>query len=215
MAVLSNKTKKLEIQIDEFLDKVLNGALVFKQGVKYYLMKQNDLFQERLEEIATLENDADTLRRTIETKLYMHTLIPEHRGDVLGLLESSDKVLNITQETLYQFDVESPEILPELEQLFLELTDVSISAVESMVSAIRSYFRDVNLVRDYINKTIFFEKESDKLSDKIKRMIFGNESIELARKIHMRYYAYHIENIADAAEDVCDRLAIAVIKRYG
>jgi uncharacterized protein len=215
MAVFEKKTKKLEIQIDEFLDKVLNGALVFKQGLKYYLMKQTDLFQERLKIIDTLENDADTLRRTIETKLYMHTLIPEHRGDVLGILESSDKVLNKTQETLYQFDVEAPEILPELETLFLELTDVSISAVESMVSAIRAYFRDVNLVRDFINKTIFFEKESDKVSDKIKRMIFQNDNIELAQKTHIRYYAYHIESIADMAEDVCDRLAIAVIKRYG
>jgi len=30
----------------------------------------------------------------------------------------------------------------------------------------------------------------------------------------MRYFAYHIEQIADEAEDVCDRLAIATIKRY-
>jgi len=29
----------------------------------------------------------------------------------------------------------------------------------------------------------------------------------------MRYFAYHIEGIADEAEDVCDRLAIAPIKR--
>jgi uncharacterized protein len=215
MAVFVKQTKKLEIQIDEFLDKVLNGALVFKEGVKYYLMKQRELFEEKLKEIDAMENDADTLRRTIETKLYMHTLIPEHRGDVLGLLESTDKVLNKTQETLYQFDVEAPEILPELEQLFLDLTEVSISAVESMVSAIRSYFRDVNLVRDFINKTIFFEKESDKVSDKIKRLIFQNKDIDLASKTHIRYYAYHIESIADVAEDVCDRLAIAVIKRYG
>jgi uncharacterized protein len=215
MAVFVKQTKKLEIQIDEFLDNVLNGALVFKQGIKYYLKKQTDLFQEKIIEIGGLEKDADTLRRAIETKLYMHTLIPEHRGDVLGLLESTDRILNKTQETLFQFDVEEPEIMPELEQLFLELTDVSISAVESMVSAIRSYFRDVNLVRDFINKTIFFEKESDKVSDKIKRMIFRNDSIDLAKKTHIRYYAYHIESIADAAEDVCDRLAIAVIKRYG
>jgi uncharacterized protein len=215
MAIFVKQTKKLEIQLDEFLDKVLNGALVFKQGVKYYLTKQTDLFCDRLKEIDIMENAADTLRRTIETKLYMHTLIPEHRGDVLGLLESSDKVLNKTQETLFQFDVEKPEIIPELEPLFIELTDVSISAVESMVSAIRSYFKDVNLVRDFVNKTIFFEKESDKVSDKIKRMIFDNKELDLARKIHIRYFTYHIESIADVAEDVCDRLAIAVIKRYG
>ena len=214
MAVFE-KTKKLEIQIDEFLDKVLTGALTFKQGVKYYLSKENDLFQEKLKELEKLENDADNLSRTIETKLYMHTLIPDHRGDVLGLLESSDRVLNLTEETLYQFDVESPEIFSALEPLFLELTESSIYAVESMVGAIRAYFRDMALVRDHINKVIFFEKESDKISDKIKRIIFMNENMELAKKMHIRFFAHHIENISDAAEDVCDRLAIAVIKRYG
>lgn len=214
MSVFLKKTKKIELQIDEYLDKVLNGALVLKQGIKYYLNNQIELFKERLAELDTLENDADSLRRTIETKLYMHTLIPEHRGDVLGLLESSDKVLNITKETLFQFDVEIPIILNEFVPLFNELTDVTISAVESMVSAVRSYFLNIQLVRDHINKTIFFEKESDKIADKIKRMIFADPDLDLSQKMHIRYFAHHIEIIADAAEDVTDRLAIAVIKRY-
>jgi len=35
----------------------------------------------------------------------------------------------------------------------------------------------------------------------------------LSRKIHLRYFALHIENISDYAEDVADRLTISVIKR--
>jgi hypothetical protein len=38
-------------------------------------------------------------------------------------------------------------------------------------------------------------------------------NIDLSWKVHMRYFAYHIETISDEAEDVCDRLAIATIKR--
>ena len=214
MSLFLKKTKKLEVQIDEFLDKVLNGALVLRQGVRYYLNNQSELFHERLKEIDTLENDADNLRRTIETKLYMHTLIPEHRGDVLGLLESSDKVLNITKETLFQFDVENPNLFPDVVPLFNELIEATISAVESMVSAVRSYFLNIQLVRDHINKTIFFEKETDRIADKIKRMIFADSDLDLSQKIHIRYFAHHLEIIADAAEDVTDRLATAVIKRY-
>jgi predicted phosphate transport protein (TIGR00153 family) len=214
VSILLKKTKKLEIQIDEFLDKILTGALVLRQGVKYYLNNQIELFHERLVEINALENEADSLRRTIETKLYMHTLIPEYRGDVLGLLESSDKVMNTMKETLFQFDVENPIILPEFLPLFLELIEATISAVESMVSAVRSYFMNMQLVRDHINKTIFFEKESDKIADKVKRMIFADPDLDLSQKVHIRYFAHHIETIADAAEDVTDRLAIAVIKRY-
>jgi len=213
--MLLKKTKKLEVQIDEFLDKVLNGGLVLKQGIKYYLNNQNEHFEESLRDIDKTENDADTLRRTIETKLYMHTLIPEQRGDVLGLLESTDKVLNSCKEVLFQFSVEKPQISEDLKSDYIDLTDTSVSAVECMIGAVRSYFSEFRMVRDNINKALFFEKESDKLADKLKRDIFSKENIDLSVKMHIRYFVYHMDKIADAAEDVCDRLSIAVIKRYG
>jgi predicted phosphate transport protein (TIGR00153 family) len=145
----------------------------------------------------------------------MHTLIPEQRGDVLGLLESTDKVLNSCKAVLFQFAVERPDIPEEYKQDYTDLADTSISAVECMISAVRAYFSEFQMVRDNINKTLFFEKESDKLADKLKRSIFANDKLDLSAKMHIRYFVYHIDQIADAAEDVCDRLSIAVIKRYG
>lgn len=208
------KTRELELQIDEFLDFIINGALIFKQAVKFYLNGEIDQFEERLNEIDKTESNADTLRRTIEEKLYVKTLIPENRGDVLGLLESTDKVLNLIAETLAQFSVEIPKISLDVQSLFFELTEATISSVEYLVTALRSYFTNITLVRDNIQKVIFYEKESDKIADKIKRTVFQSNNLELAEKIHMRYFVYHIERIADEAEDVCDRLSIAVIKRY-
>ncbi len=213
MALLFKKTKLLEAQIDEYLDCVVRGALLFRQGVKYYLENSMDDFEERLNDLDSLESHGDQLRRQIETSLYEHTLIPESRGDVLGLLESTDAVLNTMNETLMQFSVEIPELIPELHQMYIELAEVSTAAVEAMVLAIRAYFRDLNAVRDHINKVQFYENESDKIARKIKRIVFRKD-LRLSHKIHMRYFAYHIENIADEAEDVTDRLAIATIKRY-
>ncbi len=213
MAVLFKKTKLLEGQIEEYLDCVVQGALLFRQGVKYYLQNRMDDFEARMNDLDNLESTGDHLRRQIETSLYEHTLIPESRGDVLGLLESTDAVLNTMDETLMQFSVEIPELIPELHQMYIELAEVSTAAVEAMVLAIRSYFRDLTAVRDHINKVQFYENESDKIARKIKRIVFRKD-LRLSHKIHMRYFAYHIENIADEAEDVTDRLAIATIKRY-
>ena len=213
MAVLFKKTKVLEAQIEEYLDCVVRGALLFRQGVKYYLENRMDDFEARMNDLDNLESHGDQLRRQIESSLYEHTLIPESRGDVLGLLESTDAVLNTMDETLMQFSVEIPELIPELHQMYIELAEISTAAVESMVLAIRSYFRDLNAVRDHINKVQFYENESDKIARKIKRIVFRKD-LRLSHKIHMRYFAYHIENIADEAEDVTDRLAIATIKRY-
>ncbi len=213
MAVLFKKIKNLEAQIDNYLDMVVKGGFLFKQGIKYFLEEQTEEFESRLVSIDTTESDADNLRRKIEKRLYTETLIPESRGDVLGLLEACDKVLNKTAETLHQFSVEIPFILPEVKNYYLELTDISVSALEEMVAAVRSYFTDINQVRDHINKVQLYESESDKIAEKIKRIVFRSD-IRLSQKMHMRYFALHIESIADEAEDVCDRLSIAAVKRF-
>jgi len=213
MAILFKKTKNFEIQIDNYLDLVVKGGFLFKQGVKYYLNEQNDEFEKRLASIDRTESDADNLRREIETHLYSETLIPESRGDVLGLLEACDRVLNTTAETLLQFSVEIPFIMPEVKDYYTELTETSVFALEEMVAAVRSYFTDISKVRDHINKVQLFESEADKIATKLKRKVFRSD-IQLSMKIHMRYFALHIDSIADEAEDVCDRLSIAAIKRF-
>ncbi len=206
------KTKKLEIQIDEYLDLVIKGGLIFKLGIKCYMDQQQEDFESHLKDLRKIEERADDLRRNIEVKLYTRTLIPEARGDVLGLLESCDKVLNITTETLLEFSVEIPNIVASLKQDFIDLADSSIYCLENTVSGIRSYFKNIDAVRDYVAKVQFYKRETNKIAEKIKRNFFRSES-ELSHKIHIRYFTFHIERIAEQSEDVCDRLSIAIIKR--
>ena len=206
------KTKKLEIQIDAYLDLVIKGGLVFKLGIKAYLDNQMEIFEGHLKDLRKIEDAADDLRRNIEIKLYTRTLIPEARGDVLGLLESCDKVLNITEETLLEFSVEIPELLPELKNNFLDISESSIACLENTVSGIRAYFKNIDAVRDYVTKVQFYKRETNKIAERIKRIVFRTDR-ELSFKIHTRYFTFHIERIAEESEDVCDRLSIATIKR--
>ncbi len=213
MDLLIRRTKPLEVQIDEYLDIIVKGGLVFKEGVKCYLKRRLADFESHLEQLSDMEDTGDRLRREIETNLYSHTLIPESRGDVLGLLENADRVLNRMAETLLQFSVESPEVCEEFSPFFVDLADFAILAAEGMVKAIRAYFTDLTSVRDHINQVQFYRKETNKMAEKLKRQVFAHQ-LRLSHKIHLRYFAYHVELIAEEAEDVCDRLSIATIKRY-
>jgi len=212
MAILFRATKQLEAQIDDFLDAVNEGALVFKHGVKNYLEKNRSEFSDRIIKISKMESKADELRRLIETQLYEHTLIPEHRGDVLGILESTDNVIDTMKETLFQFDVEIPEIPDGLIKYYIDLTEMSVLSTENLVIAIRAFFRDVKSVKDSLHKVIFYEKEADRIGDNLKREVF-KMNLDLAHKFHLRYFALHIQNVSDRAEEVADRLAIYTIKR--
>ncbi len=213
MFELFGKHKQIEADIDEFLDHIVEGGLLFKKGVKFYLDGRKDEFEDRLADLRHLEKNADNLRRRIETNLYTKTLIPEFRGDVLGLLEHSDGVLNQIADTLLEFSVEQPETLEDLNKLKYELAKNAIKASEFMVKAIRAYFRDLATVRDQIKQVNFLREETNRIAEKYKRDVYSRD-LRLSHKMHLRYFAVSIENIADDAEDLCDRLAIATIKRY-
>ena len=159
-----------------------------------------------------MESEADHLRRAIETKLYAQTLIPESRGDVLGLIENLDHLLNLFEGALWAFFIEKPEIPDEYHVNYETLTDIAVESVEALVLASRAFFRNIEAVGDHNHKVMFYEKEADKVSTKLKQAIFSSE-LDLSRKAQLRNFVEHIDNIPDWAEDVADRLAIYAIKR--
>ena len=212
MDLLLRKTRLLEKQIDQYLDIVQKGAEVFRDAMQCYLDQQLETFAQYNEKLDHLEEDGDALRRTIEATLYLETLIPESRGDILGLMENTDAVLNRMEKTLSQFTVEQPLILDAWKPYVRDLSEAVARCVECMVAANRAFFYNSEKIRDDLNRVMFNEKESDKLSDKVKRMAYTSD-LELAYKNHFRHFIHQIELIADDAEDVADRLTIASIKR--
>ncbi len=179
MAIMFRTTKALESEIDEYLDDVSQGALVFVQGVKNYMNENKSSFETHLKTIDKLEGKADALRRKIENDLYLHSLIPEHRGDVLGLLESMDDVIDTAKVTLNQFDVEHPYIPEQFKPRYIELAETTSKAAEAVVLATRAFFKEVKLVKDHLHKVYFYEQEADKQSDQIKRDAFALDDLEL------------------------------------
>jgi predicted phosphate transport protein (TIGR00153 family) len=209
---LFKSSKVLETQIDDFLDTVAEGGLVFREGVKAFLSDDKEAFAAAITKIDKLESRADKLSREVEAHLYRHSLIPEHRGDVLGLLENTDNIIDRIKTSLHQFSVEKPEIPKEYHAGFRKLADASSEAAEAVIVSARAFFRDSEAVKDNLFKVHHYEKEADLVSDALKRAVFASD-LDLAHKIHLRYFALNVELVSDKAEEVADRLAIYAIKR--
>ena len=212
MISLFTKTKDLVLKIDDFLDLTSQGGLHFKEGVHHYVEKKFDEFEKRLETLNETEKKADDIRKDIEAQLYVQTLIPESRGDVLGILESMDSIIDRAKSTLVDMSIEQPKLPKSILYTFEELTHSVVDTVEELVQAARAYFYEINAVKNHLHKVKFFEKEADKLAEEINRKIFAMK-IDLSLKIQLRYFVRHIDNLADQAEEVSNRLAIASIKR--
>lgn len=213
VSTLFGGTRSLENQIDEFLDKVSEAGMVFDRAMRVYLNKgPSEEFDTFLTQAADIERRGDDLRRAIEAELYVRTLIPDLRADVLALLEGMDHLVNVYEGDLFRISIQSPDIPDEFHAGFIDLIETVVSCVDSVVLAARAFFRDIDAVRDHSGKTIFLETEADKIGTKLQRAIFASE-LPLERKMHLRYFVERIDQLANAAEDVADALQIYTIKR--
>ena len=210
---LFSDTKKLEREIDEFVDILSEVGLVFKNIIPTYLNHSaNTQFDEMVEKVKDMESRADKITKEVEHTLYEETLIPDARSDVLRLLEHMDEIIGMYQGNCYHFSIQKPNFPKEFHQDLIELTDTVVNCVEALCLTVRSFFRDIKTVRDNGHKVTFFEKESDIKFSALARRIFDSE-LSLDQKMHLRYFVEKIDRICDQAEDIADEIQIYAIKR--
>lgn len=208
------KVNKLIEDIDRYFDLMDQSVLVFKDGVRNYLYSNVNDFNTNLQKMSALESETDVLRREIENALYTQTALVRSRGDIMRLFEKSRNIMDILNDSLFQFEIETPFIPTELNPEFLKLTEFSTLAVEAVIPASKAYFKAPDTVPDKISRAYFYEKESVRYSQTIKRKVFHNmTNLKLSEKFHLRYFALHIENLAKAASNVADQLAVMAIRR--
>jgi hypothetical protein len=200
--------------IEKYLENLDNVADIFELGIQEYFQGNRERFEERAQEVQKLETENDRLRGKIKTTLYTDLLIPDARGDVLGLIETLDGVLGVAEHVVDQLSIEKPVIYDFLKDDFIRLTEAAVKTVKELVVACRAFFRDPVKVKDSVAKIHFWEHEADKIEERIKRKAFdASEITEFSRKVHMRYFAERISLFADEAEDVAERLEVYAIKR--
>ena len=206
-------SKSVALSIDDFFDKIDLGILNFKKGINSYIKGNSEEFDLNLKTLNFLEKDADSIKRKIENEFYLHSLMPNYASDILNLLESVDDIIDRAKDVINQFDVEKPHLPEEIINDYLELVNLSVKSVENVIPAARIFFTSPDQVKDKIQKVLFYHRETDVLSNNIKRKIFQElDTLKLSEKIHLRYFALHIEQISDASKIVAQKLSSLVIK---
>jgi len=209
-----SKGRALEKEIENYFYTVQEAGMTFNEGLKHYLQKRYDCYVVRVQEIRNIEHEADRLRRNIKRQLYTDMLIPDARGDVLGLLETVDDMIDEVKSVMVNLEMERPHFYDFLTADFLQMGEVTENCLFELSKAAKTFFTNIGVTNNYINRVIFYEKEVDKIEARLKKAIFQNNLVhELSERMHLRYFVEEFASITDAAEDVCERLSISVIKR--
>ncbi len=208
------KTKTLEKDIEKLLNKILKLGLVLKEAAIAYFGGDLVSFMHYVKESDRLESDVDHIRKDIELSLYSNMLIPDSRGDVFRILESLDDVADCIERVLLEYDIERPRFPDDVVSDMLKVADLSCSCIEKLVQAVTAFFISSEKTTGYIQEVKFYESEIDRYEESITRRIFtGLPEENLAQKIQLRYFISNTGDISDFAEDVCESLAISIVKR--
>jgi len=211
--LFSSRAKSLELSIDHYLTLAEQSTLLLEDAIKKYLDDKLDLFEKQRESLNRVEHEADELRRSIKYRLYAEMLIPDARGDVLGVLETLDNVVDQAKDVASHISIEKPQVYPFLKDDFRELMEICVKAVGEVTLAGRAFFRELYRVTEHVEKVHYWEHQADEAEERLKRKAFSSDEIKLFRRMHIRYFAEEIGSIADEAEAVADRLSIYAIKR--
>jgi predicted phosphate transport protein (TIGR00153 family) len=206
--------KKSIDSIEQFLGLIDQGSLIFKDGVRNYLLGNRENFEDNLKTMSNLSSEADIKKREIENILYTQSLMPQLRGDILKLLEELNNIIDLAKTNLFEFDVEVPFIPSELNQDLIKLSELSVLAIDSLIPAARDYFTNPDSVKEKLHRVYLYEKETNKLASSIKRRVFQTiPQLKLSEKFHLRYFTLHIEILSDVAKSAADLLSIMALKR--
>jgi len=213
MGVFTRTTKNLIIRIDEFIDNIDIGLLVFKEAMKSYLEKDLETFERHFQKVDSLEHGADRLQREIENEMIIYSILPQSRDEVVSLIDMLDEIIDSIQCLLRDIDIERPVIPDEVNDNFYAIALMSANAAEELIPAARAYFRAPYTVREKLLKVYYYESETDKLVAQTKKKIFRDMSnLHLAEKNQLRYMINNIENISDYAQKAADRLSAMAIR---
>ena len=213
MGVFTRTTKNIIIRIDEFIDNIDLGLLVFKEAMKSYLEKDFETFERHFNKLDALENSADRLQREIENEMIIHSILPQNRDEVVYLIDMLDEIIDSIQNLLRDIDIERPVIPDEINSNLYTIVVESANAAEELVPAARAYFRAPYTVREKLLKVYYFESETDRFVAQTKKKIFRDmNNLHLAEKNQLRYLINNIENISDYAQKAADKLSGMAVK---
>ncbi len=212
MSIFFRAERRLQERIFEYFDRVNDCMEQFAQGMLYHLQEEGGSAEKDEGRTHELESRADDLRRDIEMTLYGKALLPESRGDILGLLETMDTVPNAAETALNIIETERIRIPEEFREDFRKLLEVNMEAYRLLRKTADTLFNNPKQTLYVVKEVDIKESTSDRIERKLITKIFDSD-LDKADKILLKDLVVAMGNISDRAENAADRMAIIAIKR--
>lgn len=207
------KQKKVEQLMDNYQQQIIRCVDDFIKAVNEFISEpDSDRLRKNSLDVHHAESVADDVRRDIEEMMYSRSLFPESRGDILGLIETMDKVPNKAEESIRLLLNQHIKIPKMLNADISQLLEVVERCVNIMLEATDKLFANFIGSIAEVGKLDEIESHADTLEAAIIDKIFSSD-IDGFDKILLRDFIQDIASITDLSMDVGDRVRLIVSKR--
>ena len=213
MKFLWGKQREVEELIRRYCLEYGQCLDLFVAGINGYLDHgSREKLREDVDRTHQCESRADDILTEIGTVLYGSALFPESRGDILGLVEALDGVLNKAEASLrmplHQHILIPEELGPKIRQL----VDTVRECGRVLRKASELLFDKYHRAADYYGRVDQLESQADGQEAALVEKIFSSD-LEIGRKLLLRDLVASISDVADRAEDASDRIRLILVKR--
>jgi predicted phosphate transport protein (TIGR00153 family) len=210
---LFRKEKQVEQLIYRYLENLKLAQGNFKNATNMYFEKglSEDL-DFLIEQTHKVESKADDIRHEIETLMYTKALIPESRGDILGLLEAIDRIPSLFELVLYMIQTQKLTFPDVLILDTKELIRMSVECCNLLIKQVEALFSKSEDIRSLVAAIDENESHCDHSERLIITKIFDSD-LEPFQKLQLKEMILQIGEISDQADRVSRRVHIISVKR--
>jgi hypothetical protein len=213
MKLFWGKQKEVEDILRRYCHEYGQCLDIFVNGINHYFDHGNrDKLGEDVQRTHHAESLADDLLTELGAVLYGSALFPESRGDILGLVEALDSVVNKAEATIrmpyHQYIAVPQELAPN----FKELVSTVRECTKLLRKSAEMLFDKFHRAAGYYGQVDQLESQTDAQEAALIEKIFTAD-LETGNKILLRDLTSSIADIADRAENASARIQLILIKR--
>jgi predicted phosphate transport protein (TIGR00153 family) len=210
---LFKKEQQVKQLIYQYLDNLKMAQDNFLTAMNVYFEKGFcEDFDFLIEQTHKVESKADDTRYEIETMMYAKALIPESRGDVLGLLEAIDQIPGLFELILYMIQTQRLSTPDFLVLDIKELIRVSLECCDLLIKEVEALFKKSGDIRSLVSNIDNNESHCDHIERRIIARIFDAD-LDPFQKLQLKEMVIQLGEISDQADRVSRRVHIISTKR--
>jgi predicted phosphate transport protein (TIGR00153 family) len=209
----NRKEKQVRNFMKEHLEKVRECLELFEKTIRLYLDKSLEEADRSSYMVHKKEHEADECRRKILAKLAEGAFLPFFREDFISIVELVDKIANRAKTVTQTMVLEMPKVPDEMKEQMKELAKTVIATLEPLMEILDQNSLDMESTAKLIGEISCREQDADSIEFKLLRRVFREIELPTADKIILANFVRTTSEVADAVENVGDRIQILISKQ--